>query len=42
MRDYLHIGEAMKLAATRRSDEIVSLLDGARRTKDANAIRQAA
>jgi integrase len=41
-QDYIHIDEALKLAATRTSDEIASLLDGVRRTKDANASRQAA
>jgi integrase len=39
---YIHIDEALKLAAARTSDEIASLLDGAKRTKDAGASRQAA
>jgi integrase len=41
-RDYIHIGEALKLAATRTSNEISSLLDGTKRTKDSGASRQAA
>jgi integrase len=41
-QDYVHIDEALKLAATRTSDEIVSLLDGTKRTKDTGVSRQAA
>lgn len=40
-QDYIHIDEALKLAATRTSDEIASLLDGTKLTKAAGA-RQAA
>jgi hypothetical protein len=41
-QDYIHIDEALKLAATRTSDEIASLLEGAKRAKDASVSRQAA
>ncbi len=40
-QDYIHIDEAPKLAATRTSDEIASLLVGTKLTKAADA-RQAA
>jgi integrase len=41
-QDYIHIDEALKLAATRTSDEIASLLDGVRRTQPASAAQKAA
>jgi integrase len=41
-QDHIHIDEALKLAATRTSDEIASLLDGTKRAKAAGASRQAA
>ena len=41
-QDYIHIDEALKLAATRTSDEIASLLDGAKRGKDPGPSQQAA
>jgi integrase len=41
-QDYIHIDEALKLAATRTSDEIAALLDGAKRMNGAGVSQQAA
>ena len=39
---YIHIDEALRLAATRTSDEVAALLDGIKRTKDASVSQKAA
>lgn len=41
-QDYIHIDEALKLAATRTSDEIASRLDGAKRSNDTSVSKKAA
>jgi integrase len=41
-QDYIHIDEALRLAATRTSDEVAALLDGTKRTKDASVSQKAA
>jgi integrase len=41
-QDYIHIDEALKLAATRTSDEIASLLGGSKRTGEAAHSQRAA
>ncbi len=41
-QDYIHIDEALKLAATRTSDEIASLLGGSKRTGEAAPSQRAA